>query len=227
MKRVHVLCEGQTEELFVNELLSPLLLAKHTLVLPSLIGKPGHKGGNIKFDRLFPDLRNRLLGDRTAYCTTFFDFYGLASLFPGKQSAGRLTTVDQKSRCVCNAMVSELRHRLGDEPMQRFVPYVQMFEFEGLLFSEPTAFASALNRPDLLSQLVEIRNSFPTPEDINDSPLTAPSKRIQSLFSGYEKPLHGCLVALETGMENFRKQCQLFSRWIEMLESISTQINSI
>lgn len=223
MIRVHVICEGQTEELFVNELLAPAFQSKHTLLFPSLIGKPGHKGGNIKFDRLFPDIRNRLLGDSTAYCTTFFDFYGLASSFPGKESAKLLTTVDQKHRCVCDAMVSEFRQRLGNEPMRRFVPYVQMYEFEGLLFSEPNAFAVALNRPDLQVPVASIRNSFSAPEEINNSPLTAPSKRILSLFPGYEKPLHGSLVALETGLETLRRECRMFSGWMQRLEGLGGQ----
>ncbi len=124
-------------------------------------------------------------------------------------------------------MVSELQRRLGDEPMRRFVPYVQMYEFEGLLFSEPNAFAVALNRPDLLSLVASIRNSFPAPEDINESPRTAPSKRILSLFPGYEKPLHGSLVALETGLETLRRECRLFSGWIELLEALGSQFNSV
>jgi hypothetical protein len=225
--RVHVICEGQTEELFVNELLALAFQSKQILLFPSLVGKPGHKGGNINFDRLFPDIRNRLLGDSTADCTTFFDFYGLASSFPGKESAKQLTAVDQKWRYVCDAMVFELRRRLGDEPMRRFVPYVQMDEFEGLLFSEPNAFALALNCPNLDFPVASIRNSFPAPEDSNDSPLTAPSKRILSLFPGYEKPLHGSLVALETGLETLRRECRLFSGGMELLEELGGQIKSV
>lgn len=220
MIRVHVICEGQTEELFVNEVLMSSFLPKQILLQPSLIGKPGHKGGNIKFDRLFPDIRNRLLGDPSAYCTTMFDFYGLAASFPGNETAKQQPAVDQKARCICEAMEFNLRQRLGDEPLRRFVPYVQMYEFEGLLFSDPHAFAAALSRPDLLPGIASIRDDFATPEHINDSPLTAPGKRILSLFPGYEKPLHGSLVALETGLEVFRRECQLFNDWIVRLESL-------
>ena len=34
---------------------------------------------------LFIDIQNRLLYDKTAWCTTFFDYYGLSDDFPGKQ----------------------------------------------------------------------------------------------------------------------------------------------
>ena len=84
MIRVHVICEGQTEEMFVNEILAAEFYPKGIYLVPALIGKPGHKGGNLKYGRLLSDVRARLLGDATAYCTTFFDFYGLPEDFPGK-----------------------------------------------------------------------------------------------------------------------------------------------
>jgi len=222
MIRVHVICEGQTEEMFINKVMMPSFLARQILLLPSLIGKPGHKGGNINFNRLFPDIRNRLLGDSSAYCTTLFDFYGLAASFPGKEVAKQQPDIGQKARSICEALEFKLRERLGDEPLRRFVPYVQMYEFEGLLFSDPRGFAAALSRPDLLSRIASIRSDFATPEDINDNPLTAPGKRILSLFPGYEKPLHGSLVALETGLNVFRRECRLFSDWIARLESLDS-----
>ncbi len=86
MIRVHVICEGQTEEMFVNELMRDHFYSFGVVLVPALVGKPGHKGGNFKFERLLSDVRNRLLGDSTAYCTTFFDFYGLPEDFPGKRA---------------------------------------------------------------------------------------------------------------------------------------------
>lgn len=74
MIRVHVICEGQTEEMFVNELLAPSVASKQVLLVPSLIGKPGHKGGNVTIDRVLRDVRLRLLGDPTAYCTLLIDY---------------------------------------------------------------------------------------------------------------------------------------------------------
>jgi hypothetical protein len=67
MVRIHIICEGQTEETFVKELLAPYFLSAEIHLSPSLIGIPGHKGGTIKYDRLFLDARNRLLGDKTSY----------------------------------------------------------------------------------------------------------------------------------------------------------------
>ncbi|MDQ6700347.1 MAG: DUF4276 family protein [Acidobacteriota bacterium] len=58
-------------------------------------------------------------------------------------------------------------------------------------------------------------------KDINDSPLTAPSKRVRDLMPGYEKPLLGSLAALEIGLSCFRRECPHFDEWLGRLESRS------
>jgi|GEM_PF-1952318 len=70
MIRVHIICEGQTEEDFIKEVLCPHFSKKGIAVYPSLIGKPGHKGGNFKIERLLDDVRNRIKGD-THECQLF------------------------------------------------------------------------------------------------------------------------------------------------------------
>jgi hypothetical protein len=220
MIRIHVICEGQTEEMFINEVLAPAFHHLNIYLVPALIGKPGHKGGNFRFERLLTDVEKRLLGDRQAYCTTFFDFYGLPEAFPGKNEASSKETMDAKADCLLEAMTDKLRQKLGDEVMRRFIPYVQMYEFEGLLFSCPTRLAQGINQPALEAKLLRIRNDFDTPEAINNSPLTAPSKRLQNLYEGYDKPLHGSLAAIEIGLPVIRSQCSRFNAWIKCMESL-------
>ncbi|WP_434571958.1 DUF4276 family protein [Pseudomonas sp. Z3-8] len=220
MIRIHVICEGQTEEMFINEVLAPAFHHMNIYLVPALIGKPGHKGGNFRFERLLTDVEKRLLGDRQAYCTTFFDFYGLPEAFPGKKEASNKETMDAKADCLLEAMTDKLRQKLGDEVMRRFIPYVQMYEFEGLLFSCPTRLAQGINQPALEAKLLRIRNDFDTPEAINNSPLTAPSKRLQNLYEGYDKPLHGSLAAIEIGLPVIRSQCSRFNTWIKCMESL-------
>ena len=65
-----------------------------------------------------------------------------------------------------------------------------------------------------------ISDQFNTPEEINNSPVTAPSKRILQLFKGYDKPMHGALAALEIGLDNIRKECALFNKWLLTLEAL-------
>jgi hypothetical protein len=101
----------------------------------------------------------------------------------------------------------------------RFVPFVVMHEFEGLLFSDCSAFSRGIGRTDLEISLREIREDFATPEDINDSPLTAPSRRVETLVPGYEKPLLGVLAVLEIGLSRIREECPHFDGWLKQLES--------
>lgn len=221
MIRVHVVCEGQTEEMFVNELLAEPFRRKNIYLRPALVGKPGHKGGNVQFQRVFGDIRNRLLGDRQAYCTTFFDFYGLPEGFPGKVRASSKDAMSDKAEELLAAMTAALQEKLGGDAMRRFIPYVQMYEFEGLLFSSPRQFASGINQPALACQLQSVRDAFDTPEDINNSVDTAPSKRVQALFKGYDKPLHGSLAAIEMGLAAIRAECRRFDGWLKRIETLA------
>lgn len=220
MIRVHVICEGQTEEMFVNEVLAETFRLKDIYLIPALIGKPGHKGGNVCFERLLTDVENRLLGDRDAWCTTFFDFYGLREHFPGKLEANTKGSMDEKAECLLLAMTNQLQEKLGQNAMRRFIPYIQMYEFEGLLFSNPENLATGISQPTLIEPFQKIRNNFETPESINNSVATAPSKRIQQLFNGYEKPLHGSLAAMEIGLTAIRQECARFNSWLNRLEAL-------
>jgi hypothetical protein len=101
----------------------------------------------------------------------------------------------------------------------RFVPFVVMHEFEGLLFSDCAALSRGIGRPELETSLQEIREEFATPEEINDSKVTAPSKRVQALMSTYQKPFHGILAAQEIGLSRIRKECPHFDGWLKQLES--------
>lgn len=217
MTRVHVICEGPTEEMFIKEVVTTDPALQHVHLLPALVGKPGHKGGNLRFERLLIDLRRRLLGDTSAHCTTFFDFYGLPGDFPGKQEAVPCASAADRANTLICHMEKRIREQVGEEPMRRFIPYVQMHEFEGLLFSSPKGLAQAVNQPDLFGAFLNIRSRFNTPEEINDSPLTAPSKRIERLVPGYDKPVHGSLAALEMGLAVVRKACPLFDAWLQRL----------
>src|SRR5699024_12774972 len=97
MVRVHVICEGQTEEMFVKELLQPEFSPKGVYLNPMLVGKAGHNGGNSRFERLFTDVRHHLLHDRTRYCTTFFDFYGLSTSLHVHSTAVILADIDSNA----------------------------------------------------------------------------------------------------------------------------------
>ena len=220
MTRLYIICEGQTEATFVQELLTPYFLPFGLYLTPTLIGRSGQKGGNVSFTRLLTSLKPLLMGGHKPYCTTFIDFYGLREQFPGKRDAVRLTTLSHKANMIYAELNRELKSEIDFYSLQRFVPYVQMYEFEGLLFSHPPSFAKGIYQPQLERRLNEVRSRFDTPEHINDSFQTAPSKRIIDFVPNYDKETMGVLAALEIGLPKIRKECPLFDAWLATLEKL-------
>ena len=106
---------------------------------------------------------------------------------------------------------------------RRFIPFVVMHEFEALLFSDCAAFARGVGRPTLARSFQAIRDQFDNPEAINDSPITAPSKRVEQLIPGYQKPLFGNVAALEIGLNKIRDACPHFGSWLQKLEAVPTE----
>jgi hypothetical protein len=153
------------------------------------------------------------------------DYYALPQTgekaWPGREIAGRLP-FSQKASEVQNALLADISRELGKDFLpDRFIPFVIMHEFEGLLFSDCVKFAEGICRPDLIPQFQEIRNTFDTPEEINDSPITAPSKRVKVLVPGYEKPLLGTLAMLNIGLDAIRSACPNFQAWLTRLEKMA------
>ncbi|STY28478.1 Uncharacterised protein [Legionella wadsworthii] len=219
MIRVHVICEGSTEEMFIKEILAEYFLSQQIYLIPSLIGKPGHKGGNICYTRLLTDVSLRLKNDKQCYCTTMLDYYGLHIEFPGKKEAVKSNSILDKSKIMKKYLSAEITKKLGDMS-SRFIPYIQFHEFEGLLFSAPETLANSLNC-DLIHEFQKIRDKYPSPEDINDNIETAPSKRISSLHPSYDKPYHPIMVALDIGLDLMREECKIFNSWILSLEALN------
>lgn len=220
MKRVHIICEGQTEETFVNEVLGPHLARFDIFPRASLVAKPGHKGGNVTTARMAGDIKLRLLGDKQAFCTTFFDFYSLDPDFVGKPEAATKRSYVDKARIIERALTKRVLLETNDNAIRRFRPYVQMYEFEGLLFSDPVKMATGLYVDELAEDFAAIRNSFGTPEEINNSRKSAPSKRIVELMPFYEKPLYRSLAAIEVGLDVIRRECKRFDEWVGLLENL-------
>ena len=220
MLRLLVHVEGQTEEEFVNEVLAlHLCQAGYTAVRARLLGnaRPRPKRGGIKsWETVRKDILNHLREDRYALATTMVDYYGLPHTWPGRARADRQTTSAERATTVEQAILDDVSKAIGYPP--RFVPYVVMHEFEGLLFSDPDCFAQSLGEPDLASKFQAIRENFQTPEDINDSPDTAPSKRVCKLYPRYQKPLNGVAAMQKIGLDVVRAACPLFNRWVEALE---------
>ena len=206
MIRLAIVVEGETEAEFVNRVLAEHLRAHRVEPRPIL---PHRRGGNISVPRLAPAMAE--LFWNYDFVTSLVDFYG----FKEKGNA----TPDALEQLI-NQAVRRLIRRSWDE--SRVFAYVQRHEFEALLFSDVTCFGAVVdNVPDsTLAALREIRSRLATPEDINDSPVTAPGKRIAQLIPHYNKRVHGPDVAMETGLDIIRKECVRFNEWLTRLESL-------
>ena len=223
MSRILVHVEGQTEENFVNTVLAPHLYnVGYTSVSARLLGNArqrSRRGGIRPWESVRTDILNHLTGDQATLATTMVDYYGLPGTWPGREEGGQKGTLQARAASVEQAVLVDISESLGGAfDRRRFVPYVVMHEFEGLLFSDPDRFARGIGMPGISSELQAIRDEFNTPEEINDSPETHPSERIMELYAGYQKPLMGVLAAEEIGLDAIRGECPLFNSWIEELE---------
>ena len=211
MIRVCIVCEGQTEVEFVKNCLAPYLLSHEVLAFPSLLQSPSgnHRGGRVTVERLVKFISHQY--HQTDRITTLVDFYGF------QDRAGR-------TRAQLEADIAAAARDITTGYDPRYVlPYVQMHEFEGLLFTNPTDFEWAEDgwSEDVKAALMAVAQAFPNPEDINDSPETAPSKRILKIFPDgtYSKPEHGPLIAEATGIAAIRAKCPAFNEWVERLQA--------
>lgn len=100
-------------------------------------------------------------------------------------------------------------------------PYIQLHEFEALLFSSGKGFMKYFEEKETL-QLKGIIESFENPEDINSSPEGAPSKRILKIIPDYDKVMYGNIIALEIGLRTIREKCPRFNNWVNTLIKMCT-----
>ncbi|MFU8790139.1 MAG: DUF4276 family protein [Methylobacter sp.] len=197
MVRIGISVEGSTEEHFVKILLVPYFSQKGIYVTPISIH------GNISVDRVKRELEN--LAYNFDYVSTFYDFYG----FKRKVEGETKTTLESRIK---GAIKEELREKL--------IPYIQMYEFEGLLFSSPEAIALVLQDESLNAWANNILEDFDNnPEKVNNSTETAPSKRFEK-STNYRKTTHGPNIAKQIGLVKMRDMCSGFDDWLTQLEEL-------
>lgn len=222
MRRLLVHVEGQTEGSFVE---GPLRLHLvdgfgYADVSARLLGNArqrAKRGGIKPWDSVRKEIARHLHSDRGALATTMVDYYGLPSTWLGRLESTQ-APFTEKAAIVERELREDIAGALGGDAPDRFIPFVVMHEYEGLLFSDPTVFAQAVDRPELAGDFHAIRSGFATPEEINDSPETAPSKRVERLIPGYQKPLAGVQAAIAIGLDAIRRECPHFDDWVRRLE---------
>lgn len=197
MTRLGISVEGATEREFVNKVLRSHLAAFDVEVTAIDLR------GNVSLDRVRANLPP-LLGsfDRVS---TLYDFYGFKRL--------RDRSVDQLEADIAALVDVDQRHR--------FLPYVQQYEFEALLFAVPTDCVEWLQgKPEHIESMQQIVSKAGSPEQVNDRPETSPSHRLRTFFPHYDKKLHGPDIVELAGLAKIRAHCPRFNAWVRCLETL-------
>lgn len=217
---VIVLVEGPTEQRFIKEILAPYFSPRYVFLKPIILKKPGASGGDVKFARAQKDIGIHLKQRRDTWLTLLIDYYGIRSDWPGYEESKRLPRHDLKAKVMCEHTAREVEALFDAQgAAHRFIPYVSMHEFEALLFSDPGVLADALNVAR--SQIENILEACGEPEAIDDSPSSAPSKRLASLSTRFKKTTTGIEIARSIGIPKMRSACPLFNAWLEIIESLA------
>ena len=211
-----VSCEGYTEEVFIKRLMARELAHLGITIVPIIVmtskTKSGFicRGGCSSYDKVKKDVLN-LCRRKGAYVTSMYDFYKFPAI-PGYRESYDLATPLER--------VTELEEAFSkDIGRDNFHAYVQLHEFETLLFSDPSAFSVCGMSKNQVRKLVAVRKDF-FPEEINGGEMTAPSKRILRVDRGYQKPTDGLMVAREIGLERMCTECPHFGEWVAWIKKL-------
>jgi hypothetical protein len=197
MLRIGVSVEGATEREFVNLVLAPYFFSKDKFL------QPVDMRGNVSLDKIRTELKPML--NSFDYTTTLYDYYGF------KNRAGK--SISELEEAMLELVPSNKKNS--------FIPYVQLYEFEALLFSDAQAMPLYFSEPSKVINIRSIISDCGSDEAINDGYETCPSRRISGLFPEFDKKLDGPMICSEIGLDKIREACPRFDSWLIKLEKIS------
>lgn len=224
MIRLHVTAEGQTELSFVKNVLAPHLAdfdvfadARCVLTGRDKRRSKEYRGGLLSYNKAKKDIQSWIKEDDHSDCrfSTMFDLYALPEDFPGYENAKKVSDRYGRVRALEEAMCQDI----GDV---RFIPYIQLHEFETLILSDPQKLDwEYLEHGESIGNLISMVGKQ-NPELINDGRRTAPSKRILREIPEYDKVTAGVSVVQRIGLELLRDRCRHFCDWLSKLEGLSS-----
>lgn len=218
MKRIIIICEGPTEKEFCTDVLQPHLTPKNIQLQLPLIKKSG--GGIVAWSVLKKQIESHLKSDTSAVVTTLIDYYGILKKYeyPSWSQAQLNPNKVKRMDILEQGMFDEIAQDISS----RFIPYIQLHEFEGLLFTDYSVFVRNFLPHEIVNKndFQAIFKQYPNPEDINNSPATAPSIRLEQHLIGYNKIVYGASLAQETGLQQIRNKCPRFNNWISKIETL-------
>lgn len=216
MKRLIIICEGETEQEFCKDVLYNHFIGKNIAIETPLIKKT--MGGIVGWKYIKSQILLHLHED--VFVTLLIDYYGIKDhhAFPAWNDAKTIVDKIERMSFLENAMKDDIDERVRF----RFIPYIQLHEFEGLLFNNIETFRQNIPEKELtnIRELESMINSTANPELINDGVTTAPSKRLERLILGYNKIVYGAILAEKIGLERLRAKAVRFNEWMTKLENI-------
>lgn len=209
MKRgIYFIAEGSTEVQFIENSLRYHFAERNIGDIRAF-----NMGGSNSYMRYRKDVTTFLKRENDIIVTSLIDFFRLPSDFPGYESAKKLNGTQSQIEYIELKMSESINHN-------RFIPYIQLHEFEGLLFTDMKGFNQIPGcDARALAELKSIIDNYTNPELINDGAETSPSKRLKRIVSAYDKPLYGAYIALENGLDSIINKCPRFKGWLERLEA--------
>jgi len=214
-KRLIIIVEGFTEQEFVNRILRPYFYSKGVCDILVFQIKSS-KGGLNKYNHLKTDILNCIY-QPNAIVTTLIDFYGLPTDFPNYEEASSLQSNYEKVAFLENSIQEDLA-KSQHKNFENFIPYIQLHEFEGLIFSsKESIYANFEERKINKSEIEKIFEEFTNPEEINNNPNTAPSKRLLKNIPGYNKIVDGIAILEDTKLAKILEKCQRFGSWLTQI----------
>lgn len=209
-KWIMILCEGETEDLFVRNILSPYLQVRNIYTDTVILG------GVSRYAGIKRDLEKLGKSKKYDLLTTMLDYYKLPQDVPGVKDC-KETEPCRIAEHIEKSIYDDLREKIT---IDQFLPYIQMHEFEALLFSDADCFEKCNGiKAKMIAELKAEVSKFETPEHVNNSEQTAPSKRIKRIFKSYQKTIDGIRVAQTIGIETMISRCPHFADWIKKLEA--------
>ena len=218
MKRVVIICEGETEREFCKTLLATHFAKKDIHIQSPLIKRS--MGGIVRWGILKKEVET-YLREKAVFVTMLIDYYGLYSKyhFPGWEESLRIVDKNDRMYFLEAAMQNDIK----DSARHRFIPYLQLHEFEGLLFNDINIFYEQVPKEELVG-IAELKQTFrdypDNPEMINNNRETSPSHRLERIISGYNKILYGHYFAEAIGLDRMRNKSPRFHEWINRIERI-------
>jgi hypothetical protein len=225
VRHLHILCEGQTEEVIARNVIEPHFSGLDVRVSLSIFttkrpaGGPAFKGGISSWPKLESEVRRLLHDSSTTVLTTMFDYYAFPPDAPGMADRPRGSSYDRVQH-VESALVKAIDDK-------RFLPNLVLHEIEAWVLADCSRLGQVMGDARPAVELERIVQQESGPELVNEGVDTAPSKRIVNAYPRYTKTVDGPLVIADAGLDSIRSSCPHMDKWLREIEARSRLGNAM